>query len=204
MRRTQSMSRKLFGLVGALFLALTACDSTRSGATSEITMLLTDAPGDILEAVVTIEEIYLQGGEGGRTVLFEGPITVDLTDLVNETIQLVEGVVVPAGSYAQLRFVISGGYIRVEGEEEGTSTIFASSPDYAGLPPEAVVGGQLIMPSFDAAGLKVNFPGQLVVLPEGTLTMLLDFDAKESYGREAGDSGDWVLNPLITGQILEE
>ena len=197
------MSKKLFGLIGTLFLALTACESTKAGDTSQVTLLLMDAPGDILEAVVTIDEIYLQGGDGGRRVLLDVPVTVTLTDLVTETMTLLEAVVVPAGTYDQLRFVISGGYIRVEGQAAGTSTIFASSGDYAGLPVGAVVGGQLVMPSFDASGLKVNVPGQLT-LPEGATTLLVDFDARESFGLDAGLSGSWVMSPLITGQILEE
>lgn len=200
------MRRLLFGFVGAVVLALTGCaePSTMFGSgTARVSLLLTDAPGDILEAVVTIEEIYLQGGEGGRTVLLDEPVTVDLTDLVGETMTLLENVAVPAGTYAQLRFVISGGYIRVEGEEEGTSSIYASSPDYEGLPEGAEVDGVLIMPSFDAAGLKVNFPGALT-LEEGETTLLVDFDAKQSFGRQAGQSGNWVMTPVITGSKVGE
>ena len=53
--------------------------------------------------------------------------------------------VVPPGTYTQLRFVITGGYIDVGG------VIYASSPDYEGLP-EATVGGKLQMPSYAPPG----------------------------------------------------
>ena len=44
-------------------LAVSACsDSSGPDSAHGVTVLLTDAPGDVLEAVVTIEQIYLQGG----------------------------------------------------------------------------------------------------------------------------------------------
>ena len=104
-----------------------------------MTLLLTDAPGDLQEAVVTIDEIYLQGG-GGKTVLLDEPVTVNLLDLADTTATLLEEVEVPEGTYQQLRFVISGGYIAVE-RAGGGSEIYASSTDYAGLPAGATVTG---------------------------------------------------------------
>ena len=43
--------------------ALLACsDSSGPEGTGRVSILLTDAPGDVLEAVVTIDQIYLVGG----------------------------------------------------------------------------------------------------------------------------------------------
>ncbi len=188
----------------SLVLAAACSDASGPGGSSRVTVLLTDAPGDILEAVVTIDQIYLQGGaaddaEGGRLVLLDEPVTVDLLTLADEWMTLVEGVEIPEGQYNQLRFVISGAYLRVE-QDEGDK-VYASSPDYDGLPPDTEVGGNLLMPGFDASGLKVIFPGGLVF--EDEVSVLVDFDVAESFGQQAGQSGMWVMHPVLKGSILE-
>ena len=106
-----------------------------------LTIQLTDAPGDIQAAVVTIAQVYLQG-TGGRTVLRNTPYTVDLVSLATTSTMLLEDVPVAAGTYAELRFVVTGAYIQVE-QSNGGSRIYASAPDYAGLPSGATVDGQL-------------------------------------------------------------
>lgn len=195
-------------LVAASLAVLTACaepaapfDNTGS---ARLTVLLTDAPGDILEAVVTIDQIYLQGSEdesGGRVVILDDPVTVNLLDLVNETLTLTDGVEIAPGTYAQLRFVISGGYIVVEGDEPGSVLLYASSPSYAGLPEDAEVDGALVMPSFAESGLKVSFPGALLLAP-GATTLMVDFSVVDSFGKQAGQSGNWVMTPVLTGETV--
>ena len=194
------MWRNLFTAL-AVVLLLAGCSGDGSGPggeTARVTLLLTDAPGDITTAMVTIEEIYLQGGEGGRVVLMDEPVTTDLLTLASSTQTLLEDVEVPAGTYSQLRFVISGAYIEVE-RDGGATEFFASVSDYEGLPENATVAGLLIMPSLNSSGLKVNFPGSLT-LEEGETTLLVDFDVAESFGKEAGQSGKWVMHPVITGE----
>jgi hypothetical protein len=110
------------------------------GGTAILTIHLTDAPGDIQAAVVTIAEVYLQG-TGGHTVLRSTEYTVDLVSLATTSTVLIENVTVAAGTYPQLRFVVTGAYIAVEDAGGGTQ-IFASAADYAGLPPGAVVDGE--------------------------------------------------------------
>jgi hypothetical protein len=173
-------------------LALAACGDD-DGDSTRLSIRLTDAPGDITTAVVTIDEIYLQGDEG-RVTLRDTPATVSLIDLANETETLVQDAVVPAGSYGQLRFVISGAYIDVEGQG-----IYATSPDYAGLPAGATVAGELQTPSFDASGLKVILPGDRLVLDTDQKILLVDFDVSQSFGQQAGNSGRWVMRPVIKG-----
>jgi len=183
-------------LAAALALPLTACgESSGPNGDGRISLLLTDAPGDVLAAVVTIDEIYLQG-EDGRVVLRDEPVTTDLLTLANDTYLLVDDAPVPAGQYGQLRFVISGGYIEVE-DEAGGSRFFATSPDYAGLPAGVVPDGELRMPSFDASGFKVSMPGGLLDVDGTQRILLVDFDVQQSFGQEAGQSGAWVLRPVI-------
>lgn len=200
-----STLRKLFR--ASTVLALAACSDSSGPETARLSILLTDAPGDVLEAVVTIDQIYLQGGsadaeeeapESARLNLLDAPVTVDLLTLADEWMTLVGDAEIPAGHYGQLRFVVSGAYLRVE--EEGGDRIFATSADYAGLPEGAEVGGNLLAPSFLNSGLKVSFQGGLTV--EGETALLVDFDVAESFGKQAG-SNLWVMHPLLRGSVVE-
>lgn len=194
--------RRALAAVAAFSLAAGAgCgDSPTGGATSgRITVLLTDAPGDVKKAVVTIAQVYLQGGEGendSRVVLTETPVTTDLLTLADWTQALVKDATIPAGTYAQLRFVITGGYIEVE-NADGSTSIHASSPTYAGLPSGATVAGALQMPSFAQSGLKVTLPSGGVAIDGQQTVVVVDFDVSQSFGKAAGSSGQWVMQPSI-------
>jgi hypothetical protein len=167
------------------------------GGPATLTIHLTDAQGDVTAAVVTIAEVYLQG-TGGRTVVRSTPYTVDLVSLATTSTVLLEGVPLAAGTYSQLRFVVTGAYLAVEGAG-GATRIFASSPDYAELPTDAVVDGELQLPSYATSGLKVQLPdGGLRVPTTGTVSLLVDFDVAQSFGRVAGASERWVMHPVIT------
>ncbi len=184
-------------LAGALALPLAACgESNGPNGDGRISLLLTDAPGDVKAAVVTIDQIYLQG-EDGRVVLRDEPVTTDLLTLANDTHLLVDDAPVPAGRYGQLRFVVSGGYVEVE-DDAGGSRFFATSPDYAGLPVGVVPDGELRMPSYDASGFKVSMPGDLLDVDGTQRILLVDFDVQQSFGQEAGQSGAWVMRPVVT------
>ena len=207
-RRTRRTSLNLFAALGlALTGAACADSSTGNAVNGKITVLLTDAPGDVKTAVVTISQIYLQGSsEGddprGRVILRDTPITTDLLTLANSTAELVKDGTVPAGTYGQLRFVITGGYIEVE-NSTGTTSIFASSPNYAGLPSGATVAGALQMPSYASSGMKVNLPGGGVTLDAEQTVVLVDFDVSQSFGKEAGGSSKWVMTPVVTATELQ-
>lgn len=202
------MFRTTIRLSSLAVCLLAACaDSSGPDGDRKVSVLLTDAPGDILEAVVTIQQIYLQGGDddgegeegAGRFILLDEPVTVDLLTLADDFMTLVDDAEIPDGQFGQLRFVVSGGYIKVE-QEDGEK-IFASSSDYPELPDGAEVAGDLQMPSFSTSGLKVNFQGGLLLEEETTL--LVDFDVAESFGQETG-SGRWVLHPVLKGSVVDE
>jgi hypothetical protein len=167
-------------------------------APGKMTVLLTDAPGDFVKAVVTISSIYVQPGDGenGRVVLRSTPVTTDLLTLANSTSELVKDATLPAGTYSQLRFVITGGYVEVD-NGDGTTSIYASSPDYEGLPADAQVAGSLQMPSYAQSGLKVNLPGGGVSVAGDQKVVLVDFDVSRSFGKAAGNSGQWVMSPVL-------
>lgn len=162
--------------------------------TGTLSLLLTDAPGDFTTATVTISEVYLQGeGEDGeRVVLMDEAVTTDLLTLANDVATLVEDAVVPAGTYSQLRFIVPGACIEVEGENDEL-TVYASS----GYTECGAADGTLQMPSFEQTGIKVNLPGGSVEITGEQQVLLVDFDVSQSFGQQAGQSGMWVMTPVV-------
>lgn len=181
-------------LASSLALLLAACGGSQSQSSAPaqgkgFTVLLKDAPADFNAAVVTISQVELLGG-ADTVVLSTTAVTTDLLTLSNDTATLVEDAVVPPGHYTQLRFVITGGYIDVGGK------IYASSPTYAGLPPEASVAGKLQMPSYAQSGLKIDLPAGGLDLGTEQKIVVVDFDVSRSFGHQAGKSGMWVMHPV--------
>ena len=111
--RKATRSLFAFGLavLAAAGLLLMGCDSggsTTSGGT--LAVQLTDAPGDIVEAEVTIEEVTAvpaedssEEGDGGISVLTDSSLTVDLTTLQNGVTTLLGEVQLEPGTYSQIR-----------------------------------------------------------------------------------------------------
>lgn len=191
------MTTSRIPVVAALAMAVLGCGGSQGGGSGRVTVLLKDAPAEFRAAVVTIEEVDLVGSSG-TVVLTTTPTTTDLLTLSNDVATLVQGAVVPAGTYTQLRFVISGGYVDVAG------AIYASSPTYAGLPAGASVAGELRMPSYARSGLKVILPGEGLTVASDTSVLVVDFDVSQSFGHEAGGSGAWVMHPVVKASPVEQ
>lgn len=176
-------------------LVMTACDDSNDG-TARLDVRLTDAAGDVAAVWVDVSQIYLQG-PGGRTDLLPSPTgLIELTSLAGTTLGLVEDVVLAPGSYGQLRFVVDAAVLE---------TLDGSVYAYGGAehPDELPVTGDLVCPSCNASGLKVLLGPAGLVIEEGDNILVLDFDVARSFGRMAGGSGQWVMNPLINGtQVL--
>lgn len=190
-------------LLVAGLTALGACGDATGSSRGTVTILLKDAPGDVKKAVVTIDQIYLQPGSdsgASRVVLRSTPVTGDLLTLRNDVATMVADAVVPPGTYGQLRFVISGGCLVVEGATPSSSTIF-STPSYPEIAQctagGATTGGTLQMPSFAQTGIKVTLPNGGVTIGTEAKILLVDFDVSRSFGKEAGNSGRWVMTPAL-------
>lgn len=202
--RFQLIRRLGFLSLGAL--AALSCSDSSSPGTGKLTLLLKDAACGMDSAVVTISQINLQG-PGGTLVLRDDDVTENLLTLTGGRVaELVKDAELPAGSYTQLRFVISGAYIAVHNGVGVPSTFYASSPTYPGLPfPSPSPLGNLQMPSYSQSGLKVILPGNAITIPDGgNVTFVVDFDVCQSFGQVAGNSGQWVMHPVIkaTGWTL--
>lgn len=193
-------------VVAAVIPLLAACGKAIGpNGTTAVKVMLTDAPGDFASAVVTIDSIYLQGENSGtssgRVWLSQTPVTTDLLTLANDVSSLVDNVEVPSGNYAQLRFVISGGYVEVE-NSDGSRSVYAT-PNYDHLPPDTTADGTLQMPSYSQSGLKVTFDGGTVDVSGTQKVILVDFDVAQSFGQVAGGSGGWVMTPVIRGADMQ-
>jgi len=176
------------GLLGAVSCSDVA---TNAPTTGKVSLLLKDAAGIPTTAWVTISEIDLQGS-GGTLVLLhpDKPFSTDLLTLSNDVTTLVQGAVIPAGTYTQLRFVITSACILVPNDG-----IYATTPvdKRCGDPT-----GTLQTPSYDQSGLKVILPnGGLVVSSGADESLVVDFDVSQSFGQVAGKSGQWVMHPVI-------
>jgi hypothetical protein len=188
-----SSRMKLAVLALALMVPLAACDTSAGPAFGTVSIMLTDAPGDLSEAKVTFTDIYLQGQAGESDppasrvyLLQDAEETHELLSLANKVAELVAGELVPTGTYGQLRVVMSGGCVIAN------DVVYASSASYleCGEPQ-----GTLQMPSFEQTGAKVLLYGLTVTGAQHVL--LLDFNVARSF--TAGASGNYVLTPVIHG-----
>jgi hypothetical protein len=141
-----------------------------------------------------LEDICLQGDQG-RHCLLDGP--TDWID-VDEWMTLVEDVEVQPGT-AQLRFIIAEAVLSADGRIFATSAVdLAGDPPVPGLEADGV----LHCPSCSQSGIKVIFPGGEPEISEGENFLVAQFDIGESIGKERGNSGRWVMHPVIRGSLL--
>lgn len=179
-------------------LAVVACDGGTSSDQARLSIRLTDAPGDLSKAFVRIDRIYLQGAEGenggGRVDLTT--TRTDWVDLLTlsggRTAELVNGAVVPAGRYSELRFVVCEAYVVTR-----NGTVYATRD--AQLPSGVTATGELHIPSGCSSGVKVKFPsgGDAVELANESTILTVDFDVSQSFGHQAGNSGRWIMHPVL-------
>lgn len=179
--------------------AMAACDGGTGGnGDARVSIRLTDAPGDLKEAWVKIDRIYLKGGpadsaQGGRADLLT--TRTDWVDLLTlsggRTAELVNGATVPAGTYQELRLVVCEAYIV---EKDGD--VYATRD--AALPAGITADGDLHIPSGCSSGFKVKFrTDEPVTLESESTIMTVDFDVSQSFGHQAGNSGRWVMHPVL-------
>jgi hypothetical protein len=211
--RTTSMGPALL----ALGLLVVACDDSTSPTNPRLSILLTDAPGAVEEAWVEITGIYLQGTPSApgekMWLLQETTGLIDLITLDEQTLALVEGAVIDPGVFSQLRFIVGEAAIVVrESETEvkvyatdglGLEDLNAARQAFdAGLSPLSAIDGELQCPSCSETGFKVGWPGGAIRLEDEAEILVVDFDAQQSFGRLAGTSGQWVMEPLLSATEL--
>src|SRR5690606_18708497 len=105
---TRSIMKRSWMRGAAALFAMTAivaaCDDdpAGNGGDPRVSILLTDAPGDVAEARIVIDEIAIMGdADESAVVLSTDDWEGDLLDLRNTFATLVDEVAVPVGSYHQ-------------------------------------------------------------------------------------------------------
>lgn len=185
-----------------LLMPLTACDGSVNGTSrgaASLSVYLTDGPGDVEAVWVEILGITLHGGDGDPVQLLGAPTDlILLTDLVGTSQLLVDDAALEPALYGQLRLQVGDAVLL---SKEGTAYIKGDPvlpAEVEGLPT-----GDLQCPSCSQSGLKVTIPNDEVVLEEGETAMVLDFVVAESFGHVAGNSGKWVMHPVIHGTLTD-
>lgn len=182
-------------------LALVACgEGTLTPGSAPVSLYLTDAAGDVEAVWVEILHVYMEGdnteGDPEPMDLLEASTElVKLTDLTESDVSIAQSVELPAGTYRELRFVFGGAVLETtDGEvyvKDG-----AVHPD--GLEPTGV----LVCPSCSQSGLKVKFSEPLELEQDG-VAILADFDVSQSFGKDRGASGQWVMHPVIHAGAMD-
>ncbi|HEX6373651.1 MAG TPA: DUF4382 domain-containing protein [Longimicrobium sp.] len=194
---TKKHGRLALPLLAAL--AMAACDGGTGGSgDARVSIRLTDAPGDLKEAWVRIDRIYLKGGPADSAQAGSAELLTTRTDWVDlltlsggRTAELVSGAVVPAGRYSELRMVVCEAYVV---EDDGD--VYATRD--AVLPGGVTADGTLQIPSGCSSGFKIKFQGdEPVELGSESTIMTVDFDVSQSFGHQAGNSGRWIMHPVL-------
>jgi len=183
--------------LAALPLAAGACDTTSTGpaaGNTTVSLYVKDAPGDVANVWVQIDDVVLMSDSGKISLLQAPTDLIDLTTLQDEAMTLVKDLPVDPGAYHQLRFILGGAVLETSsGEVYSMGGLEAPTGD--------PTTGTLQCPSCAQSGIKVSFPGD-VTMDEGTANgILMDFDVTQSFGHQAGNSGKWVMHPVIHGHV---
>jgi hypothetical protein len=179
--------------------AVVGCDSagvTEGGAEGEtgtLTVRLTDAPGDILEANVTIERVAIvptedsasgDADEGGLEVLSDDPMTVDLLTLQNGVTAALGTVEIPEGAYSQIRLITAQ-----------DADVYYEDAD--GQRQQA----ELMLPSADESGIKISLQEFEIDEASDEVEVTLDFNVEDSFVQR-GQMGSYLFKPVVRTESL--
>ena len=189
----QSFAQRV--LLAAAACLLAACGGSDSDpavnapAAGTLRVALADAPACGYDEVnVTVERVRVhQSGSaadeaGGWSEVVLNPVKrVNLLDLTNGVLEELGATTLPAGTYTQLRLVLSS---------NNATTPLANS-----VVPTGGAEKPLDTPSGQQSGLKINT--QINVASSQLTDVVLDFDACKSVV-VAGNSGRYLLHPVLS------
>lgn len=188
-------------LLGLGLLGWTACDSVGPSADEPedgsqggtLDVRLTDAPGDVTQAIVTIERVSVvpvedsSGGdarEGGIELLSDSSFTTDLTKLqagVDTALASIDSI--PPGTYGQIRLVTADTADVLYETQNGEAT------------------ADLKQPSAAETGIKVNFDPVTLDSSTDQAEVTLDFSVEDSFVK-AGRSGKYIFKPTVQAKSV--
>lgn len=177
---TQKLLQIPFALILAVSIIFMGCNSgtNADGDTGTMEVLLHDAPANYDEVNVFIESVEVNNSENdeGWVEINSPQQTYDLLELTNGAMEVLGSAELPAGTYQQIRLVLSsdGHNVVADGQEHS-----------------------MFVPSGEQTGIKLNINAEIE--PDFTYTLLLDFDAARSVvvrgNQQAGEN--YLLKPVI-------
>ena len=176
-------------IAAASLLAACGGGGSDSSATGTLRLSLTDAPACGYDNVfVTVEKVRVhQSGSAGDNdsgwseVALAAPQRIDLLTLTNGTLMPLGQTELPAGSYTQMRLVLSPNS--------------AAAPMANAIKPTGGAETALTTPSGQQSGLKMNI--NIDVPADKIADFAIDFDACKSFVK-AGNSGQYLLKPVLS------
>ncbi|MEL7833227.1 DUF4382 domain-containing protein [Fodinibius sp. Rm-B-1B1-1] len=169
-----------FVLLLAVSVVFMGCNSgtNADGDTGTMEVLMHDAPADYDEVNVFIESVEVNNSdnEEGWVEVNSPQQSYDLLELTNGATEVLGSAELPAGTYEQIRLILSsdGHSVVIDGQEH-----------------------DMFVPSGEQTGVKLNVNAEIE--PDITYTLLLDFDAARSVvvrgNQQSGE--DYLLKPVI-------
>ncbi len=190
-----SWSREARLLPSFVLLMLAACSSSDSptgksrGASTTLSVYLTDAPGDVSRVWLQISNITAVGSGGLIDLLAEPTDLIEVTALTGNVVALVQAFDIEPGSVQRFWFLIDGAVL-----ETRDGKVFTRN---GALHPEGLEStGDLPCPSCSQSGIRVLL-SEVLTISKGENAVVMDFDVSQSFGRQPGNSGMWVMTPVI-------
>lgn len=190
------MNRRFIAILSALFfLTLTGCNSGSgsSTGTGSLKVSLTDAASPGYKAVyISINQVEVKvstdGGDTGWQLIDVVDKTVNLLDLTGGTLESLGIRTLAAGDYNQVR-------LKLATAPDGSTNILNTAHPFANYVIETDnTVHELKVPSGYQTGIKLV--KRFTIAVEGLTELILDFDATKSVVK-AGNSGTWILKPVI-------
>ena len=154
------------------FCGFTIASCSKEQGMSNMTVKMTDAPGDFQQVNVEVLEVQVHHGDEGWISLPTNQGIYDLLTLQNDITAVIVGPnQLPAGRIDQFRLVLGS-----------ANTVMVDSLVYP-----------LATPSAQQSGLKIKVNSDF--LPNETYQLLIDFDAGQSIVEHG--NGSYSLKPVI-------
>ncbi|MDF2436063.1 MAG: starch-binding domain-like protein [Bacteroidota bacterium] len=161
-------------LIVLAFTSLLISGCKKEADRGNMTVKMTDAPGDYAEVNVDVRAVEVHYSNNGNwTSLPTQTGIYNLLDLQNNiTTVLATGTNIPAGNVSQIRLILGS----------NNTVMLRDSTIY-----------DLKIPSSEQSGIKINV--NTAIPPAGTVTVTLDYDADKSVNQEG--NGDYIMKPVI-------
>jgi len=196
--RLQRLGKALLGAaLAAAGAALVACGGGEGAGMGTVRVALTDAPrckvgnADLAQVNVTVEQVRIHASTddnpssgGWHNIDVRPARKINLLDLTNGRLEELGAVPLPAGTYSQVRLVLSAN--RGAGAPANSVVLDGTTVE---LP--------LQTPSAAQSGLKIVRP--FTVAANSTVDLVIDFDACRSIVLRG--NGNYLLKPVLTADL---